>query len=33
VLNEGNEYMDAFLVKPIKPELLINILEEKLKDK
>ncbi len=33
VLNEGNECMDAFLVKPIKPKLLINILEEKLKAK
>ena len=33
VLNKGNEYMDAFLVKPINPELLINILEEKLKAK
>ena len=32
-LKVGNEYIDAFLVKPIKPELLLNILEEKLKAK
>ncbi len=29
--NNGNKNMDAFLVKPVKPELLLNILEQKLK--
>lgn len=32
-LNRENQYMDAFLIKPVKPEILINVLEEKLATK
>ncbi len=32
-VTEMNQYMDAFFIKPIKPELIIDILEEKLKTK
>ena len=31
--NDGKENMDAFLIKPIKPEVLLGILDEKLKTK
>jgi DNA-binding NtrC family response regulator len=30
--NRENENMDAFLVKPVKPEVLLSILDEKLKN-
>ncbi len=32
-ITEKNQHMDAFLIKPVKPELLISVLEEKLTTK